>query len=139
MLAKDDDIIVDISIYEDSNPNHLDYFCPECRNNAARHPSALQMPTGTSKRKILELERETFIAQKREVNHLCCGLDKPTIQALKCDFWQGACSLLETLSVALYELPGAKREQILKQELMCYFARKRHRLAQQVEQLRSQK
>lgn len=30
VLAKNDNI-TDISIYDDSNPNHLDYFCPDCR------------------------------------------------------------------------------------------------------------
>mmetsp|Transcript_12105 Transcript_12105/g.19096 ORF Transcript_12105/g.19096 Transcript_12105/m.19096 type:complete len:165 (+) Transcript_12105:61-555(+) len=25
------DNIKDISVYDDSNPNHLDYFCPDCR------------------------------------------------------------------------------------------------------------
>jgi hypothetical protein len=24
-----------VSIYDDSNPNHLDYFCPQCREQAA--------------------------------------------------------------------------------------------------------
>jgi hypothetical protein len=34
-----DDNIDDVSIYDDSNPNHLDYFCPQCREqNAESHP-----------------------------------------------------------------------------------------------------
>eukprot|EP01090_Pellita_catalonica_P006536 TRINITY_DN1678_c0_g1_i1.p1 TRINITY_DN1678_c0_g1~~TRINITY_DN1678_c0_g1_i1.p1 ORF type:complete len:502 (+),score=62.99 TRINITY_DN1678_c0_g1_i1:38-1543(+) len=30
--AKNDPIITDISLYDDSNPNHLDYYCPSCRS-----------------------------------------------------------------------------------------------------------
>jgi hypothetical protein len=32
-LKAEDDGITDISIYDDKNPNHLDYFCPKCRRN----------------------------------------------------------------------------------------------------------
>jgi len=30
LRAKDDNID-DISIYDDANPDHLDYYCPKCR------------------------------------------------------------------------------------------------------------
>lgn len=33
-----DDNIDDVSIYDDSNPNHLDYFCPQCREPSTEHP-----------------------------------------------------------------------------------------------------
>ena len=39
------DNIRDISVYDDSNPNHLDYFCPDCR--AKNEP---QRKSGRSRR-----------------------------------------------------------------------------------------
>lgn len=35
-VRAEDDGISDISVYDDSNPKHLDYHCPECRNKGAR-------------------------------------------------------------------------------------------------------
>jgi len=32
------DNIHDISLYDDSNPNHLDYFCPDCRKTQPNEP-----------------------------------------------------------------------------------------------------
>ncbi|MDP2438434.1 MAG: hypothetical protein Q8P67_22045, partial [archaeon] len=37
-VKAEDDGISDISVYDDSNPNHLDYFCPPCRAKNAKKP-----------------------------------------------------------------------------------------------------
>ena len=33
------DGITDLSLYDDSNPNHLDYFCPKCREKSSQEDS----------------------------------------------------------------------------------------------------
>lgn len=35
-VKAEDDNITDISVYDDNNPNHLDYFCPNCREAPRR-------------------------------------------------------------------------------------------------------
>lgn len=34
-----EDGITDLSVYDDSNPNHLDYFCPKCREKSSQEDS----------------------------------------------------------------------------------------------------
>ncbi|KAL6044759.1 Ryanodine receptor 1 [Balamuthia mandrillaris] len=50
VLAKSDNIY-DISIYDDSNPNHLDYFCPACRRKGkgnGNHPNGVDSPSSST-------------------------------------------------------------------------------------------
>ena len=30
-VSASSDNIIDLSVYDDTNPDHLDYFCPKCR------------------------------------------------------------------------------------------------------------
>mmetsp|Transcript_40840 Transcript_40840/g.102810 ORF Transcript_40840/g.102810 Transcript_40840/m.102810 type:complete len:642 (-) Transcript_40840:82-2007(-) len=53
--AKTDTSISDISLYDDDNPNHLDYFCPRCREKDKKDGSSVKpRPAATARKESNE-------------------------------------------------------------------------------------